>query len=343
MKKRGFRVSVLWAALVVAPGWLFLESGCTSSSGPDPQVPGSASASASAKPAAASSAQFESLRKSEDCGSRKVLCLFVGPPHGVADDEHPILEPGESVTVKVLGPEGTAVSLEWRERRLSESLLERRATAAGQGASLDAQEERAYIALFSNSLQVSESAVSVEVNLSTSGKVVDSFELPINRGRYFVRPGVLFPVMFGGDSAIYSTTVPGSADRVVRSDREITFVPALTINVYPAGRSNGVINSFSEGFWALRWFALQAGAGLDFSKPTGFFGLGFEPVSGFTLSGGAGVRFGATRLDRGYEDGTLLLPNQPLPSHTGPLGFGYLGVTLSTELVDTLKAVKSSL
>ncbi|MBL9020870.1 MAG: hypothetical protein JNL21_01670 [Myxococcales bacterium] len=163
----------------------------------------------------------------------------------------------------------------------------------------------------------------------------------IDHGRYFWSAAVLVPFVFAGERDVIQGMIPGSSGRQIAVSEDLLVTAALMAHVYPCGRRRGLISTFQRSGSALAvfcdLFGLQAGLDLDFSDPTDqfYFGALLEPVSGFSLSGGAAVLKGEF-LPNGFSEGMLSPKN--LEVREEYMVRGYFGVSLSIDIIETIAA-----
>lgn len=321
-----------------------LASGPASAATSTPRDPAGAGAGdAGAGDAGAGKTEVEieqEVYREAECEAPLVICLNVDDKdYGEEKDHLPVeVRPGDVVSVKVIGRANRKAIIDATVRKIPQQLMPPDVSAHG------AEADNPLTVIEAQAIPVPETAEEIVVRMSvrsTDGPAfvpARTFTLPVSQGRYYARPALLFPLLFQTET-IHESTLVGTSDRRISVDTGLRLTPAVTLNVYPFGRDNHRVQS--------RWhtgdvLVLQAGAGLDFSHPTGFFGLGLEPISGFSVTGGAAFLFDVDRLDAGYEDGMLLPRGAALPTHRDSFVTGYLGLSLSTELVDSLRTLITS-
>jgi hypothetical protein len=172
------------------------------------------------------------------------------------------------------------------------------------------------------------------------GKVVPAseamHEIAIDQGRYFLEVGALVPVVINGSRTVGAAAIPGTPERMVVIEEDARVTGALVLNVFPfGGRSRGKLyTGLSGNSWGL-----QVGIDLDFGNLTDQFyaGLLCEPISGFGISVGVAIVEGQV-LTEGSRVGMLVPPGETVPHGDRYMARTYIGVTFTTEVLQTLLA-----
>jgi hypothetical protein len=195
----------------------------------------------------------------------------------------------------------------------------------------------------------SESAVRVHlVSDGQEGKPVDvQLIYAIDHGLHFVELGVLIAVIPNGSRTLLTTPVPGSTgDFQVSFQQDLSIRPAFALNIFPFGRRNGSFSPFQlpvtcTRFWA-DFIGIQVAADFDFTRPFSrfFLGLVTEWISGASLNFGVAFVQGDF-LPPGYQQGTFLGPNEVITPRVLFMVRPYLGITLTTALIDAIRDFKA--
>ncbi|MBK9264891.1 MAG: hypothetical protein IPM54_34560 [Polyangiaceae bacterium] len=269
------------------------------------------------------------------CSDRLIFCMDNEGNLFQDDETIPKLVPDETLVIKVIGPNNKANFTRVSVNGVTSTDSLARASG-GAGAEVVAP---AVIA--ETTMTVTAKMLSLRVELR-SKENADSdfiskrtFSIPVERGRYFVDLGLMVPVVIMGQRNYYANPLPGSSDRVISQVSDTMVKTALALNIYPGGHPQHAIKpNFSRPG---DWIGLQIGIDLNISKPEqGYAGIIFEPISGFAIGGGVAAVKGL-RLADTYETGMILQPGEAPPTQDTILFRGYLGVTLSTELVNLLR------
>ena len=274
--------------------------------------------------------------QTEGCESSLTICLNLEGKGYEDDKAPPSVRPGDILAVKVLGKidDRSQVRVSATQQTLAQSLLPPRSADGTQALTGDVVKASEAIPVAADAAEL---VIQVQVQEPDGGpfNLKATLRIGVDRGEYHVRPALMFPAVFQVES-VHETRLVGSRDRAISVHTDVALIPAVALNVYPCGRSNGRIRSaWSDG----DFFLIQAGAGLDFSKPSAFLGIGIEFVSGFALTGGLTFLFNVNRLDDGYESGMLIDADATLPTHQGAFVTGYAGLSLSSELVESVRTL----
>lgn len=302
-----------------------------------PPAPGQA-APAGGTPPLLPSTDGMDVFANERCNERLVFCLGIdGKPFRGADVLDDVLVE-ETITVKLIGLELQASDylLALTETPNADSMT-RSAVTGDKGAAKTPTNE--YIVIDTKMFVVTSkmSDVRIEIrgrkNKADPFTVVNEQKIPVRHGNYYFDVGLLVPVIVQGNRQYQALTLPGSSDRVISEISEPTIATAIALNVYPFGHPK---NSFRPG--KTGWFGLQVGIDINVASPRqGYLGILLEPVSGVAFSGGLAVVKGMSLADN-YQVGMLLQPEQTIPTRETILFRGYLGVTLSSEIVDLIRS-----
>lgn len=173
---------------------------------------------------------------------------------------------------------------------------------------------------------------------------VDTTEhVPVNLGYSYFSVALLVAATYKADRHVLR-------DLDTTSDHAVG--PGLALNIFPGGRQRGVIGYLRRcglGSWAHARRCLANNVGfqiatdLDLTDPTDklYLGLVFEPVAGLALVGGVSLRKVDVVPPAGALPAVEAMGNSP--SETRYVTRGYVGVTITLDLLDTISSVGGSI
>lgn len=280
--------------------------------------------------------------------SGDTLCLRADTGTSLCASPKSEIHAGAVLTVKVFGPAGCRDPIE-----LSSATRKRLDTV------FEAQEPSGEKAAQSGTVQLIElKSAQVTVSSDTAvaaleiiflrkhepNPVSSSHLLNVLHGYYYVSLGALLPVVPDGKQVAVAR--PGATDRepTLAVEQDIYFTPALALNIFPfGGKSRGQVFCCRSGRSLQELLGLQAGVGLDFSKPPALFGgVILEPIAGVGFSGGLAL-IQADVLNDDVAEGMLLRDSSALPVHRTYQPRAYFALTLSLDIIDTVVAAKNRL
>lgn len=288
-------------------------------------------------------ATTQDLYTSERCSERLTLCLGTDGRPLLELDSVPKLGVDEVLSILVIGVlknAGEAYEVTSTEDINRDTLMPGAVAPAAAGAGA--------LVLARHEVKASSKTRSFTIRLQYRAPAATTFKpvgrghtIPVSRGEYAFDVGLLVPLTIVGYE-VHATRLPGSDDRYVSTVERVDVRSAIAVNVFPGGHPNDVIFPARDGNCG-DWIGFQLGVDLDLSDPEAIYGGAiFEPVSGI------GVGFGlsllrADVLDDGWESGMLLRPGESAPTHKEVLPRGYIGITVSTEVVDAIRTAASEL
>lgn len=341
--------------LIGALLWVGAALAAPEESQPPPESPASKDASAAPCDLSAGSKLFDGIDNcpeleaaklfcGRDCQSTNTYCFDIETGKLACGTALPqSLTGGATVVAKLVGREGwtepytfTVENVQSGDSLLNPSSVNK---AAATGPILF----KTYVA---SQRTVSTELSSKGVSIAIATKGVDTrYEIPLDHGLHFVELGVLFALVPQGSQTLLSTSVPGSGgDTQITSQSDWSIRPALAVTVFPFGRRNGVLSPFHRIQTARRVLAdllgIQVATDFDLTRPftRTYLGVATEWVSGFELNAGVALVQGQF-LPAGYREGTLVNGEVPT-ARTLFMGRFYFGVTLSTSLIDAVRAIK---
>lgn len=161
--------------------------------------------------------------------------------------------------------------------------------------------------------------------------------IPVDLGYSYYSVAFLAAATFKGDRHVLR-------DLGTTSDHAVD--PGLALNIFPFGRQRGTIGYIRKCTWAhprrcvANMIGFQIGTDLDFTKPTDklFAGLVFEPVAGLAIVGGVALRKVAVVPPAGALPALEAMDGSS-PSDSRYVTRGYVGVTITLDLLDTISSI----
>jgi hypothetical protein len=256
---------------------------------------------------------------------------------------------GTSLTVRVIGPEGSDGQIEIATNfvRSLDQLFSGAAKADGVKAKQAGAEKKKLIVLKALTTQVPDETGLTSLRISykrtfSDGRtaIASNRAVDVDHGKYYIEVGILAPIVYRGQRTVGTTKVPGTGgERSVTVTEDWAVKPALALNVFPAGRRRGLISSFQNP--GCRTFGdllgLQAAVDLDFTKAFErmYFGAVIEPVAGLSANLGLALVRGQ-ELPRGVAEGMLVPKGETVDPATKYMPRFYFGFTLTTDILNTV-------
>jgi hypothetical protein len=284
------------------------------------------------------------------CTGGDTLCLRADTGSLACEDAPQTIGAGAELKVLVLGVQAQdcidTIQVTTFEGRRLESLWE----APEFGGFQNGKEEQQKVAVVKE-LAVTASSETSVVTLGVRFVRTREGDTPIDRthlieidhGRYFLRVGVLLPIVPDGRQHALATLSPSDGEPTLRLTRDLYVMPALALNAFPfGGKSRGKVFCCGKRPLA-ELLGVQVAVGFDLSQPPPIFAGGLlEPIAGFAVSGGISF-IQADVLNPDAAEGMLLRDPSALPVHREYIPRGYIGLTLSTEIIETLLAARTGL
>jgi len=303
------------------------------------------------KPKPASVPEKSASTETATCKNPLVICLDRNGDL-YADTWPGTVQVGDKLTVLVVTTENRAVedraglSVTFQGRKSTESLLPGGVPAGAAAAPQDpGKAQNAIVTLAYPSDPVGEDIVNFAITfahprLTDSPGVSLTQVIHVDLGYSYYNVALLVAATFKGDRRTFR-------DLSTVSDHAVE--PALALVVFPGGRERGILGYARRGeAGGWRWLAnnigVQIGADLDFTDPTDklYAGVVFEPVAGLAVAGGVTLRKVSVIPSMGglpaleAMDGTA-------PSDQRYVVRGYVGVTLTLDLLKTISSIGTSI
>lgn len=265
------------------------------------------------------------------CGESLIYC--VGPDgQPLPGETAPALRPSDVLTIKLLGPSDCADTLSVASNvRVRSQRLFRKLPTGPAAKSGEQPAPVLYQLLATTSVEVDKTTeeITVVVARTDTKKSIRGAELKVVQFTYLLDVGLLTAFAFDY-SQVKTARIPGTDDSFIRETSGIHAGGAIALSVFPCGQYD------TPRFSRLHGFGVQVGIGADLSRVDDefYFGAIYEAIPGVGLSAGVALLEMQT-LQPSYPEGTLAAVDD-LPADTALQPAFYLGVSLNTQVLDTI-------
>lgn len=258
------------------------------------------------------------------------------------DDEPVALHPGNVVTVVVITNDAAdkqAITITFAEQKNRDRLFPDQPIPARIG--VKDSPPLNYFTLPFHSDPIADDSSELTIRFVRVADPPKTRVLQVDLGYSYYSVALLVATTFDGNRRVFR-------DLSAVTDHAIE--PALALNVFPFGRQRGVIG-FLRKCSVLRWqrcagnmIGFQVATDLDLTSPTEklYAGVVLEPIAGLALTGGVSLR----KVDVVPTAGAL--PSLEAMDGSAPtdrryVARGYLGITITLDLLDTISKVGSDI
>lgn len=290
---------------------------------------------------AAPAVTAEDVAHDNHCKDELVICY---DPAGelTANDQPPaVVHPGDTVTIVVItnNPvDKQAIVVTFAEQNSQDRLFSAPPPAAALlRAGTPPREPVDYFALTFPSSPVADDSTELTIRFVHAPEAAKQRIVRVDLGYSYYSVALLVAATFKGDRRVLR-------DLDTISDHAVD--PGLALNIFPFGRQRGVIGYLrkcrivSTGRCVANMLGFQLATDLDLTSPTDklYAGLVLEPVAGLAFVGGVSLRKVAVVPAAGELPAVEPMAGAA-PSDSRYVVRGYLGITITLDLLDTISRV----
>jgi hypothetical protein len=290
---------------------------------------------------AAPAVTAQDVMRASHCERQLVICY---DRHGelLGDDEPASLRPGNVVTVVVITDrtaDKQAITVGFAEQKSLDRPFPDPAPAAfvkGLGG-----HRPDHFALTFPSEPIADDTSELTIRFARAPDPPRTQVLQVDLGYSYYSVAFLVAATFDGNRRVLrdlSTVTDHAVD------------PGLALNVFPFGRQRGVLGYLRKcavlrpGRCAANMIGLQLATDLDLTSPTEkiYGGVVFEPIAGLAVTGGVSLR----KVEVVPAPGALPAldaMDRPFPSDRRYVARGYVGITITLDLLDTIAKAGSEI
>lgn len=275
------------------------------------------------------------------CERELVVCYDAAGELTANDQPPAVVHPGDTVTIVVITSnpaDQQAIAVTFAEQKNQDRLFSNPPPAkALLRAGTTSREPVDYFALPFPSNPVADDSTELTIRFVRAPEAAKQRVVRVDLGYSYYSVALLVAATFKGDRRVLR-------DLDTISDHAVD--PGLALNIFPFGRQRGVIGSLrkcgivSKRRCVANMLGLQLATDLDLTSPTDKMYAGFvlEPVAGLAFAGGVSLRKVAVVPAAGALPAVEPMAGAA-PSDSRYVVRGYLGITITLDLLDTISRV----
>lgn len=165
----------------------------------------------------------------------------------------------------------------------------------------------------------------------------ESYEIPVNRGRYYVDVGVMVAAVHQGERTYYEVNPLGAGNRTIGLERDTLISTAVMIEAFPfGGRRRSNFWFWKDSCPACALVGIQAGTGVTAPGREWFFGGVLEPIAGIGVGAGLALVRGQY-LPQGIDSDSVIPPGQHLETRELFMPRFYFSLSASLEVLESAR------